>query len=75
MAQAEKERNTAMQGSNVAPSATTTFKSAQGKPISTLGAASEDQNFAELYALYLLDPNLLRTLRPAAHRYFSTTFP
>jgi len=32
------------------------------------------ENFAELFSLFILDPDLLKSLRPDAHKYFSDRF-
>jgi hypothetical protein len=50
------------------------FKDTQGKAISDRGEAGIEENFAELAAMYILDPDLLRSLRPQAFKYFSEKF-
>ncbi len=47
------------------------FKSAQGKPISTYGVGKTLENFAELLSVYILNPKLLKSLRPDAFDYFA----
>ena len=51
------------------------FAAAMGKHISNYAATNLDEAFAELYTLYLLDPALLKTLRPRAHAYFAKIAP
>jgi hypothetical protein len=50
------------------------FKKAQGKAISDRGEAGAGENFAELAAMFIVDPELLRSLRPQAFKYFSEKF-
>lgn len=50
------------------------FKDAEGNPISRYGATANLENFAEDFSIYVLDPDLLKSLRPEAHKYFSKTF-
>jgi hypothetical protein len=56
------------------PSDSPQFGAAKGEAISKTGAESASQDFAELFALYVLDPNLLKSLRPAAFKYFSDKY-
>ena len=51
------------------------FQQAQGKPISGYGKTSVVENFADSLSLYILDPDLLKSLRPKAHEYFRKMFP
>ena len=51
------------------------FQQAQGTPLSSSGKTSVVENFADSLSLYILDPDLLMSLRPKAHEYFSKTFP
>ncbi|HEX8693836.1 MAG TPA: DUF4157 domain-containing protein [Longimicrobium sp.] len=55
-------------------SQSTEFAKARGKAISTYGGKSDVENFAELSALFILDPDSLKLLRPDAYKYFSDTF-
>ena len=57
-------RSTAFQRLNVANTATTGY-----------GATDLKESFAEYFALYVTAPTLLQQIRPAIHRFFSTTFP
>ena len=51
------------------------FRKAEGKAISGYGARGKSvENFAELFSVYVLDPGLLKSLRPDAHKYFTDTF-
>ena len=50
------------------------FKDAKGKAISKYGGKANVENFAELLSIYILDPKLLKSLRPEAYEYFSKTF-
>lgn len=47
------------------------FNKARGKAISDYGEAGIGENFAELAAMFILDPDLLRFLGPLAFKYFS----
>lgn len=52
------------------------FDKARGKGISSYGEKGKNQeDFAELFSLFVLDPDLLKSLRPDAFAYFSKTFP
>jgi hypothetical protein len=51
------------------------FQKAQGNPISDYGKTSVVENFADAMSLYILDPDLLKSLRPKAHEYFTKNFP
>jgi len=68
--QAERDLNQAMQPGNKKPSETAQFKSAVGTAVSEYGATSDDDSYAEAFAMYVLDPSLLKSLRPAAFAYF-----
>jgi Mlc titration factor MtfA (ptsG expression regulator) len=57
-------RPTAFQRLNAANTASTGY-----------GATDLKESFAEYFALYVTEPTLLQQLRPAIHRFFSTTFP
>jgi hypothetical protein len=50
------------------------YRNARGKAISEYGATSDVENFAEDFALFVLDPDLLKSLRPQAHAYFAREF-
>ena len=51
------------------------FRRAAGKAISGYGARGKSvENFAELFSIFVLDPGLLKSLRPDAHKYFTETF-
>jgi hypothetical protein len=56
------------------PSDSPQFGAAKGEAISQTGAESASQDFAELFALFVLDPDLLKSLRPAAFKYFSDNY-
>jgi Domain of unknown function (DUF4157) len=43
--------------------------------ISEYGAESVLEQYAELFALYLVDPALLQAIRPNVHRYLAARFP
>jgi hypothetical protein len=51
------------------------FRNAAGKPISKYGATAPVENFADSYSLYVLDPDLLKSLRPELFAYFAANFP
>jgi hypothetical protein len=47
----------------------------KGAPISSYGKkGGKVEDFAELFALYTLDPELLKSIRPDKYKYFSETF-
>jgi hypothetical protein len=51
------------------------FTKARGKAISSYGEKGKDlEDFAELFSVFVLDPKLLKSLRPDAFDYFSKTF-
>ena len=51
------------------------FTDARGKAISSYGEKGKDlEDFAELFSLFVLDPQLLKSLRPDAFAYFSKLF-
>jgi len=70
--------DTAVQGLDLAKggarSQSQAFKDAEGKPLTSYGATANVENFAEDFALFVLDPELLKSLRPQAHAYFSKNF-
>lgn len=51
----------------------TEFKNTQGKAISNYGATAPVENYAELFSIFVLDPDLLKSTRPEAFEYFSRT--
>jgi hypothetical protein len=56
-------------------SKSTEFGKARGKAISSYGEKGKNvEDFAELFSLFVLDPQLLQVLRPDAFAYFSKTF-
>ena len=57
-------RHTAFQRLNTANTSSTGY-----------GATDLKESFAEYFALYVTEPTLLQQIRPAMHRFFSTTFP
>jgi hypothetical protein len=71
---ADEAVNQASQHAPTLPSDSSQFRAAKGEAISTLGAESASQDFAELFALFVLDPDLLKSLRPAAFQYFKDNF-
>jgi hypothetical protein len=51
------------------------FGAAKGEPISSYAkTGGKVEDFAELFALYILDPALLKSLRPDKYKYFADTF-
>jgi len=51
------------------------FTKARGKAISSYGEKGKDlEDFAELFSVFVLDPKLLKSLRPDAFEYFSKTY-
>jgi Domain of unknown function (DUF4157) len=51
------------------------FTDARGKAISSYGEKGKNlEDFAELFSVFVLDPELLKSLRPDAFAYFSKTF-
>ena len=51
------------------------FGAAKGEPISSHAkGGGKVEDFAELFALYILDPQLLKSLRPDKFKYFAETF-
>jgi len=52
------------------------FTQARGKAISSYGERGKNlEDWADLFALFVLDPALLKSLRPDAYQYFSTLLP
>jgi len=52
------------------------FGQARGKAISSYGEQGKNlEDFADLFSVFVLDPELLKSLRPAAFAYFSKKFP
>lgn len=50
------------------------FTKSRGKAISSYGEKGKDlEDFAELFSVFVLDPKLLKSLRPDAFEYFSKT--
>ena len=53
----------------------TAYGKVKGAAISSYGKkGGKIEDFAELFALYTLDPELLKSLRPDKYKYFSETF-
>jgi len=49
------------------------FVKAKGKAISEYGGKTNMEDFAELFSIFVQDPDLLKSLRPDAFKYFSDT--
>jgi hypothetical protein len=50
------------------------YAEAKGPAISKYGGTDVVENFAESLSIYVLDPDLLKSLRPKAYDYFKRTF-
>lgn len=50
------------------------FDKAKGAAISTYGGTDPQDDFAEMFAIFTLDPELLKSLRPDKFKYFAETF-
>lgn len=48
---------------------------ADGKDVSKYGEEDWQESFAEAYSLYLTQPGLLKTIRPATYKYLDQTLP
>lgn len=52
------------------------FGQARGKAVSSYGEQGKNlEDFADLFSVFVLDPRLLKSLRPDAFAYFSKKFP
>ena len=72
LAKAESEFNKATEQGR---SKSKEFTKARGKAISSYGERGKDlEDFAELFSVFVLDPKLLKSLRPDAFDYFSKTY-
>lgn len=73
IAKLQNDRNAAVDAVNQASrsSASQDFTKAKGAAISRYGGTAQGEDFAELFAIYTLNPKLLHSIRPDAYEYFS----